>query len=135
MRVYLAGPFSWKDALKTYSLELNEMGIEVTSSWLDEEASPDSTLDQFSTEHNQKIANIDVADIERADVVAVFTINPLGPPKPRGGRHWETGYAQGRGKEVIIIGPKENIFHYLDNVKQFDGRLEAKQYLYRRSVN
>lgn len=135
MRVYLAGPFSWKKAVKDYARELHAIGIEVTSSWLDEEAAPDSTLDQFPDDHNKKIANVDVADIDRADVVAVFTINPLGPPKPRGGRHWETGYAQGRGKEVIIIGPKENIFHYLDNVRQFNGRQEAKEYLYRRSVN
>ena len=75
-----------------------------------------------------------VRDIEQADLLAIFTIDPLGPAKPRGGRHWETGFARGLGKEVVVIGPRENIFHFLPEVKQFDSKEDAKQYLYSRSI-
>lgn len=135
MRVYLAGPYSWQKEIKKFALELVALGIESTASWLYESASPNSTLNQFPDSEHQEHALDDMRDIDRADVVAVFTIDPLGPPKPRGGRHWETGYAYGRGKEVVVVGPKENLFHYLETVKQFDTKEQAKDYLYKRSLN
>lgn len=135
MNVYIAAPFSWKDEINDYATELRSLGINVTSSWLEEKADPKCTLDQFQDSYHEEIAAVDVRDIDAAQVVAVFTIDPLGPPKPRGGRHWETGYAYGRNKEVIVIGPKENIFHYLSDVKTFGTKEEAKKYLYQRSLN
>lgn len=135
MKCYVAAPFSWKDEIKKYTLELEALGIESTASWVYEEAEPNSTLDQFPEEQHREIAAIDVRDINRADIVVVFTIDPLGPPLPRGGRHWETGYAYGRGKEVVVVGPYENIFHYLGDVKRFDTKKAATDYLYQRSLN
>jgi nucleoside 2-deoxyribosyltransferase len=135
LKVYVAGPYSWRDRIKEFILELEVIGIESTASWIYEEASPAATLDQFSDIQNQKTALIDVQDIQRADVIVVFTIDPLGPSMPRGGRHWETGYAYALGKEVVLVGPKENIFSFLPDVIQFSSQELAKTYLYKRSLN
>lgn len=135
MKLYIAAPFSWRDSIKEYATKLSVSGIEITSSWIEETVPVNVTLDQLDDEYHVATATTDVQDIDRSDVVAVFTIDPLGPPKPRGGRHWETGYAYGRGKEVIVIGPRENIFHYLPGIQQFDTKEEAAQYLHKRNLN
>ena len=135
MLVYIAAPFSYKDDLKSFRAELEERRIEVTSRWLDECAAPTATLDQFPDDYHLDTTNTDINDINRCNVLVLFTIDPLGPPKPRGGRHWETGYAYAKGKEIVIIGPRENIFHYLPDVKVFSTKTEALYYLYKRSLN
>jgi hypothetical protein len=58
---------------------------------------------------------VDLQDIEAADTLVLFSEDPL-IGTPRGGRHFETGYAFGRGKRVVIVGGEENIFHYLPSV-------------------
>jgi nucleoside 2-deoxyribosyltransferase len=135
LKIYAAGPYSWRDRIKEFILDLVADGIDSTTSWIYEDAAPDSTLDQFTDEQNCFTAEVDIEDIKRADVVVVFTVDPLDAPLPRGGRHWETGFAYALGKEIVLLGPRENIFSYLPTVKQFNSQKEAKEYLYRRSLN
>ncbi len=135
MRCYVGGPYSWREKIREFIVELETLGIESTTSWIYETAALNATLDQFTDEENQKTAEVDIEDIKRANVVVVFTIDPLGPPKPRGGRHWETGYAYALGKEIVLVGPMENIFSYLPEIKVFASPKLAKAYLYKRSLN
>lgn len=37
----------------------------------------------------------------------------------RGGRHFELGYAYAKGKLCVILGPRENTFHYLPGILRF----------------
>jgi hypothetical protein len=37
----------------------------------------------------------------------------------RGGRHIEFGMALGLGKRLTIIGPRETVFHHLDEIEWF----------------
>ena len=37
----------------------------------------------------------------------------------RGGRHVEFGLALAAGKRLCIVGPRENIFHFLPRVEVF----------------
>lgn len=135
LRVYLAAQFPKKILLGKLSEDLQSEGIHVTSRWLTEKAAPDSTLDQSSPEYLRKHAMIDINDIHDADVVVLFTEDPL-VGIPRGGRHFEAGYAFAMqmvfgidDMQLITVGPRENIFHYLDGVLNFPTWAEAKVWL------
>jgi nucleoside 2-deoxyribosyltransferase len=119
-KVYLAAPFAKQDEIATYAEELRALGIVVTSRWLDE---PES-----SSETDVQQAQRDLADIDNADVLISFTEPPafkdypgifISYTNPRGGRHVEFGYALAQGKEVWVVGYRENIFHHLPQVKFF----------------
>jgi hypothetical protein len=47
-----------------------------------------------------------------ADAVIIFTEIP-NTVLATGGRHVEFGLALAQGKRVIVVGPRENVFHYL----------------------
>ena len=47
-----------------------------------------------------------------ADAVIIFTEIP-NTILATGGRHVEFGLALAQGKRMIIVGPRENVFHYL----------------------
>lgn len=128
MKVYLAARFSQKNEIAKLAEELRAAGVEVTSRWLNEKAPANSTMDQYSDEYLRETAAIDLEDIDAADALVLFTVNPK-EPTVRGGRHTEFGYAMGRGLGLMIVGPRENIFHYLPAVVQRDTWEEAKDVL------
>jgi nucleoside 2-deoxyribosyltransferase len=130
MKVYLASWFSSKDERKKQAQELRALGIGVTSRWLEETAKPNSDLKDFDDEYLRTTATMDIDDIRDADVFVLFTVDPNdGPCYRRGGRHWETGFACGVGKPILLVGPKENIFHHLSFVAQVDSWEAAKESL------
>ena len=95
---------------------LRAKGIQVTSSWLNEHWDAGTTMDQIPPKELSEFAAQDLADIVSADTLILFSMDPM-IPGVRGGRHVEFGYALGRGKRIIVVGVKENIFHYLLRVK------------------
>ena len=111
-RIYLAAPYPRKDEIAMYAAELRALGFEVTSSWLEEEHAPTVALHEVSVDLSKEYAAADLRDVDRADVVISFT-EPQGTTHSRGGRHVEFGYAFAKGKSLWIVGPVENIFHYL----------------------
>lgn len=129
MKIYLAAMFGWKDQIKAYAEELRSLGIEVTSRWLDEKKPSNVTLDQCSDEYLENTAGIDIVDVVAGDDgLVLFTTDPK-TPTPRGGRHFESGFAYAfvwlrkmlttfelGPKRLIIVGPRENIFHYRKDV-------------------
>lgn len=119
MQVYLAGRYSQKEDIKVKARELESLGIEVTSSWLEEPHSPQVGLTELTPDLARFYAHQDLTDIYRADLVILFTVDP-NTPTVRGGRHFESGFAHGLGRPLILCGPRENVFHYLPSVKQYD---------------
>lgn len=111
-RIYLAAPYPRKDEIMAYRDELASLGFDVTSSWLEEKHAPNVALHEVSQSLSKRYAIFDLEDVDRADVLISFT-EPQGTSHSRGGRHVEFGYALARGKELWIVGPVENIFHYL----------------------
>ena len=55
----------------------------------------------------------DIEDIEAAEAIISFTTAGGG----KGGRHIEFGYGLALLKRMILIGPRENIFHTLPCVQ------------------
>lgn len=108
---YLASRFSRGAELRGYAEQLATINIQTTSRWLSETENGegfDSTT--------MIIAVRDRNDIERADALIGFTEPPRSTTS-RGGRHVETGIALGLGKRVIIVGPRENVFHTLPEIE------------------
>lgn len=119
MSFYLAAQFSWKDSIAAKKKQLEQLGFKVTSTWTDEVADPKCSLKDFSGDYHKEMADRDLREINEADVLVAFSVDPDTLTR-RGGRHVEFGYALGKGKSVVVVGPRENIFHHLPNVKQFD---------------
>lgn len=110
MKIYLAARYSRRDQLKELAKELERMGHTVTSRWLQTEwvNRPDQSS-AAPPEYRQQYALIDLEDVDDADVVVNFTEAP--GDGSRGGRHVEYGYALAKGKRLIVVGHKENLFH------------------------
>ena len=123
--VYLAAPYAARDSLQVLADELSQIGMTVTSSWLEEthEVNADTVGTAPGIEDAQAASHVraDFGDIRRSDVLVIFTPptwittdGPLHLPGDlgnSGGRHVETGYALALDKAVLVVGQAENIFH------------------------
>ena len=109
MKVYLAAPFADRPKMEVIADALKPKGFEIVSRWV---YGGETGLTR------QQIAVLDLADVEIADVVVSFTF-PRGTLSTGGGRHVEFGYALARGKQLVLIGERENVFHHFPNVSAF----------------
>ena len=103
MRYHLAARYARRLELCRYREQLVSIGDTVTSRWLDFCKKP---------KWSSGIARADCEDLMAADAVIIFTERPNAIPAT-GGRHVEFGLALAQDKGVIIVGPRENVFHYL----------------------
>lgn len=146
MKYYLAARYSRREELLRYAWHLEELGHEVTSRWIRGEhempeiGDADTTDEAFNTVTDERRAEIgkrfaleDLDDLMKAECLIAFTEQP-GQTKGRGrgGRHVELGFALAllslrvsdseRGQwmnQVVVIGPRENVFCCLDGVFHF----------------
>jgi poly(3-hydroxybutyrate) depolymerase len=94
---YLAARYSRNPELCEYRDELCAKipGSVVTSRWIDQHA-------------GELEASYTPEDLDAAQVIVSFTGAGGGG---KGGRHIEHGYAIAAGKRLVVVGPRENIFH------------------------
>lgn len=131
LKVYIASMFSDKDRVAFRGAELAEYGIESTSRWANETVPHNVTIQECKDDYLRETAVVDIQDILRADVVVLTVPEPqllvdaTVAASSRGGRHFESGFVYGLilaqaldgGKptrELIVLGSKENVFHFLD---------------------
>jgi nucleoside 2-deoxyribosyltransferase len=120
MHIYLAAQYRRRLELCEYKTQLEALGHHVTSRWLlGAHEALDNGHDPFDVAWMAHCAQEDVNDIAAAQVVIAFTEPPRSTAS-RGGRHVELGYAQAWGKQVVICGPRENVFCALPKVQQYD---------------
>ena len=112
MQIYLAGQYKQKDELMAVAAKLRAKGFTVVARWLDEPHAASITLAEISDERLEQYAKIDLEDIDDCDEFIFFSLSPE-TLSVRGGRHVEFGYALAKKKYIAVIGPKENVFHYL----------------------
>jgi nucleoside 2-deoxyribosyltransferase len=108
--------------------QLRELGFQITSHWLDEPHGPKTKLDDLTPAQLNTYADHDLADIRAADWLVFFSQDP-NTATVRGGRHVEFGYALALGKHILIVGPRENLFHFLPEVRRTSSWKEAKSIL------
>lgn len=119
MKVYLAAMYSLMASMRYYHSRLFSAGHEPTSRWVngDEEG-----------RSRAEAAVMDLIDIERADVLILFT-NQKGTMFKSGGRFVELGYAIGIDKRVIVVGDYENVFIHLPEIERVDTFTQALRLL------
>ncbi len=137
MRVYIASMFSDKDRVLARGEELASLGIECTSRWASESVPHNVTLAQCTDEYLRETAVADIQDILKADVVVLtvpedkLLVDATVASSSRGGRHFESGFVYGLAvaqmmdgarptRELVVLGKRENVFHYLDGTNTTD---------------
>ena len=121
-KIYLAAGYSRKAEIHKYKERLEAEGFTVVSTWTEEPhvipENGDTTKIFKSQTDPQKteIATRDLEELDQADTLVLFSEDP-DVPHVRGGRHVEFGYALKASKDIYVIGPKENIFHFTPGVK------------------
>jgi nucleoside 2-deoxyribosyltransferase len=124
MIFYLAARYQRIDEINKYAKQIRAKGHDVNSRWLlgTYQIHPNASEVDASGDNVPMVARPfaldDIKDIDDCEAVISFTEKPSSE-KGRGGRHVEFGYALANGKEIIIIGPHENVFHCLPGVTQF----------------
>lgn len=123
VRYYFAARYSRNAELRTYRDDLTTAlpNAHVTSRWIDQHGG--SLVESLAAEQLnfdpagcEPYAKADIEDLDAAHVVVSFTGNGGGG---KGGRHIEFGYALARGKRIVIVGPRENVFHTLPAVEVY----------------
>jgi hypothetical protein len=120
--IYLAARYNKHPEMQGVRDVLQAMGHTVTSRWIDQHGGDQLESATHAQLNSQSEAcavygQHDIEDIEAAETVISFTY-PDGGGK--GGRHIEFGYALAKGKRMILVGPRENIFHTLPEVERFE---------------
>lgn len=122
MKVYLTAMWDRQSNMRDVREKLQADGIVVTSRWLDEK--PSGPMESHPVEVVAAGAQMDLDDIDGADAVIVFSEDRL-IGYTTGGRHVELGYAIAKGKPIIVVGPRENVFFYLPQIRFADSVAEA----------
>lgn len=107
MKVYLAATFASRPLMEVVADRLKTHGFEITARWV------------YGGEEGltrEQIAILDLEDVDAADAVVSFTY-PRGTLTSGGGRHVEFGYGLAKGKKLILIGARENVFHEFPGVE------------------
>lgn len=144
MRIYLASRYQRREELCEYRAQLQQLGHEVQARWLDGkhqlsdkgipigdkgealiEGVDDGSTQVANADLRAKFAADDWEDVTAAECVISFTEPPRSAAN-RGGRHVEYGIALAGGTRVIVVGHRENIFHWLPQVEFYETWEEAR---------
>jgi hypothetical protein len=126
MRIYLSARYGRRSEMVKCAYELRDDGHRVTSQWINGEDETEGQRHTFADQRQWALD--DLYDINRSETLIAFT-EPADSAFGRGGRHVEFGYAMARGLNLIVVGPRENVFHHHDDVIWFSNWHEARQYI------
>ena len=106
IKVYIAAPWSNKSEAKTAKLTCEDLGLEVTSRWIE---LPDGVpvREQKDLKLVESEAINDVQDVYRCDILVYLNI------QKSEGKAAEFGMALAWGKPIIVVGERTMVFHYL----------------------
>lgn len=109
--VYVAADFLRKEEVAALCAQLEKLGLEPTNTCtLDGEpgGGAGGELEGEAEQNAIATARLDLDDIDRSELFIQLTTGELA----RGGRHVKLGYALSRELTIIIVGPREHVFHY-----------------------
>jgi hypothetical protein len=118
MKLYLAAQYGRKEEIKLAARLLTADGHEITSTWINEPYPPTATLADLQESKLRELAEQDLSELHQAEGIVFFSEDPNTPIK-RGGRHVEFGFCLAFDKRLVVVGPRENIFHYLSDVEAY----------------
>lgn len=125
MNLYFAARYGRRDELAHYRAQAEASGHVVTSRWLDGHnwgvadcRDRDFELRGDMPPEAAPFAMEDCEDIAQSDCIVSFTEAPeTEKGVARGGRHVEFGLGLAWGKRMIVVGHRENVFHWLPSVE------------------
>ena len=126
LSIYIAARYGRKAEALEIATELEKLGHTINSSWIHQVE--DEMLYTEGPEAAGRFAAKDLEEIFWSNLL-VYLSEPEDNPWGRGGRHVEFGYALGQNKTVFVIGPLENLFHYLSSVTNFSSVDDFFHYL------
>jgi nucleoside 2-deoxyribosyltransferase len=101
--------------MQEWAARLNLLGYHVCSRWI----RGDHEITGVNDDSEQRrFAEENFADILMADIV-ICRSDPLFFRSGRGGRHVEFGIALATKKRIILIGERENVFHWIPRVEVY----------------
>lgn len=121
MRIYLAAAFLRYPEMQAYRDQLHARGHVVTARWVDGTEPDDGNLMSGPSGDLGQFAVMDLTDIQLAECMISFTDGA----RARGGRHAEFGYGYAIGLRMMVVGPREHIFHHLPGVEHYETWAEA----------
>lgn len=121
MKIYLAAASYRQKEVRNNHRKLERRGFEVVSSWVFMRTL--GAVEKFPRE-----AKRDLSQIDECDYLILHTEDAKKKKYTTGGRFVEFGYAVAKGKKILIVGPRENVFCYM-GWPQFDTFKEAMIYL------
>jgi len=114
MKIYLAARYSRFPEMQTYARDLEALGHHITSRWILGNHDIRSHGESEAASWMPLWAQEDWNDLRNAECCISFTEAPGDiPGRSRGGRHVEYGAALALGKQLIVVGYRENVFHWL----------------------
>jgi len=118
LKIYIASRFSRRHECHDLAKFLIGQGHEITSRWVkpdSDHVKPVGMSEQAADDERNRFAVEDIEDVEACDCMVSLMEQPRG--NGRGGRHVEFGYALALRKHMVIIGPKETVFHHLEGIE------------------
>jgi hypothetical protein len=110
MSIYLSAGYERKYEVRSLAAVLSARGLDVVSTWHDEEDADDD----LEAPGAPWCAVKDLEEVRSADIfVALATGGPT-----RGGHHAEWGAAMALGQRLLLVGPREQHFHALPRVER-----------------
>jgi len=120
-RYFLSGCFQQHQQIQSYAEQLEQAirGARVVSTW---HSQPDIAAEDALTpaeltlhpDQGQGYAAQDLEELDQAQVLVLFS--GFGG---QGGRHVEYGYALAKGKRLVLVGPRDNVFSCLPQAEWF----------------
>ena len=115
--IYLAAAYSRRLEMYNYAVLLEGQGHRVNAEWVVGHDIPKGASETEADRMRAEFALADWQDIANSQLLVCFTGNDK---RKRGGRHVEFGLGLNNCDQCVVVGPRENVFHYLPCVKQFD---------------
>lgn len=118
--IYIAARFSRRPEANALARRLMQDGHTITSRWVlpdTDHVLPTGQSKEVDDMKRRRFAMEDMDDVLACDWMISLMQKPR--DNSRGGRHIEFGVALGLGKRLTIIGPRETVFHHLDQVEWF----------------
>ncbi|MEL6330770.1 MAG: hypothetical protein AAFR38_14045 [Planctomycetota bacterium] len=104
-----------QEMARSVKRQLEALGHTVVARWIENDTKFGQGAAAYSYDERRALAEMDEADVRRSDMLVLLaeTEGKLVP----GGKHVETGIALGLGLPVVVVGRRENIFHWHSGVK------------------
>lgn len=127
-KIYIAARYARREELIPLAQQLEQAGAAITCRWLFADGGSLAGEDLSPAERGGQLAKMDFEDVQQADICLAFT-EPSDNPAGRGGRHTELGIALALGRRVVLVGPREHVFHCLPQIEHYENWETARQSL------